>query len=109
MPEKLEVMRVGAKDVVAADGGRKVVLSESHPEHPGGAVFIVADGKIHKVALTKRVRHLLGEGVLREAKSSSGSDVPPLRPATEAEEDAARLTGTVEKQTARVPERKGNN
>ncbi len=76
MAENVEYLRVTAKDVVAADGGRKVVLSERNPDHPKGEVFIVADGKTHRVAVTKAVRRLLGEGVLREAKAVAEKITP---------------------------------
>lgn len=92
MADKVRVVSKGA------DG--KVLLWE-------GDTFLSNDGIEREVELTPAVKRLLGSGALVEVKgggkAKAKKDVPPLRPATDAEEDAAGLEGSVEKDTARVP------
>lgn len=79
---------------------RRVALWERNAAHPNGEAFVVNDGKSYQVAETAAVKRLMGEGALVEG---SAEDVPPLRDATESEEDAAGLTTKTEKETARTP------
>jgi hypothetical protein len=73
--------------------------------------MVVGDGKSYTVAETAAVKRLIGEGRLVqgsakvEAKAETKNDVPPLRNATEEEEDAAGLKTETEKETAKVPTR----
>lgn len=96
---KKETVKVVAK---GADG--KVVLWERTGD---GETFISNDGIEREVELTPAVKRLLGSGDLVEVKGGEtkkkAEKVPPLRPATDAEEDAAGLETKVEKDTARVP------
>ena len=50
-----------------------VVLWEVNPDHPGGEVFIKADGKTHDVAETVQVQALIKAGRLEAVKSGSTS------------------------------------
>lgn len=91
--------------VVAKGADNKVVLWERNAD---GDTFISNDGIEREVVLTPAVKRLLGSGALVEVKGKTkgkkeDAKVPPLRPATEKEEDAAGLEGEVEKDTAKVP------
>lgn len=87
--------------VMGSGSDNRVVLWERDKAHPNGEVFVTNDGKAVEVAETARVKRLLQEGVLVKVTKAK-ADVPPLRPATDAEEDAAGLTTPTEKETARV-------
>lgn len=78
----------------------RVALWEKNEAHPNGEIFVVNDGKNYQVAETAAVKRLLGEGSLVEGEAG---DAPPLRKATDQEEDAAGLQTPVEKETARTP------
>lgn len=80
----------------------KVILWERDAKHPKGEVFIANDGNTYKVSPTARIQELLKEGVL--VKGEESSPVPPLRKATEVEEENAEppLEEPVAKETARV-------
>jgi hypothetical protein len=90
MADKVRVVSKGA------DG--KVLLWE-------GDTFLSNDGIEREVELTPAVQRLIASGDLVEVKGKGKAkkDVPPLRPATNSEEDAAGLEGSVERDTARVP------
>jgi hypothetical protein len=90
----------------------KVILWERHEEHPDGEVMVVNDGHSYLVAETKDIKRLMGEGALVagtervnwnssvEENRNRGGRPRKLRPATEAEEDAAGLETPTEKKTA---------
>jgi hypothetical protein len=84
--------------VVSKGANGKVLLWE-------GDTFLSNDGIEREVELTPAVQRLIASGDLVEVKGKAKGkrEVPPLRPATEQEEDAAGLEGNVEKDTARVP------
>lgn len=77
----LEQVRVrSVKKSADPDKGYQVIVSENHPEHEGGSVFIVTDGKTHTVAKTPRIATLLGEGVLKQRDATGDEkEVPPKK------------------------------
>lgn len=62
-----EVLRVQA----AVDDGR-VLIWESHPDHPGGEAFVTGDGRVVEVVRTTRVNALIEQGRLLVIE-----DMPP--------------------------------
>ena len=61
----------------------RAILWERHPDHPGGEVFIVANGKTHEVAQTARIQSRLNDGRLVEVKA-----VSVAKPATRIKSDS---------------------
>jgi hypothetical protein len=96
----------------------RVAFFETNEFHPEGEAYVVNDGRPVQVAETAAVKRALGEGRLTtervnwnslidqrlKSKATAKPSVPPLRNATEGEEDAAGLVTPVEKETAKVPD-----
>lgn len=91
--------------VQATNSDKKVAFYEKDERHPGGQAFVYGNGAIHEVVETTGVKKAIGEGFL--TKDVDESRVPPLREATESEEDAAGLETDTEKETAKVPVSEG--
>lgn len=62
---KVEFVTVKSKLAKNATGGEPVALSEVHPDHPGGEVFVYGDKPV-KVARTAAVSLALAQGKLEE-------------------------------------------
>lgn len=103
--------------VYGAGKDNRVALWDRDEQHPDGEVFVVNDGKAYEVAETAAVKRALSDGRLTTERVNWNSgpqrsrvgrprkEVAELRPATDAEEDKAGLTGFVEKDTAMVTEK----
>lgn len=100
----------------------RVAFFEVNDFHPDGEAYVVNDGQPVQVAETPAVKRALAEQRLTTEKVSWASLIntpkrgsslgraaaaPPLREATKAEEEAAKLQTPTEHQTAQVPQTEG--
>lgn len=67
------------KVISAKTDGNTVLLWERHPNHPGGEVYIIQNGKSHQVHPTVQVNRLLSTGLLVKVQQEP-EDEPETEP-----------------------------
>lgn len=58
----------------AKTDGNTVLLWERHPNHPGGEVYIIQNGKSHQVHPTVQINRLLSTGLLVKVQQEPTED-----------------------------------
>lgn len=62
--------------VKATRNDNKVVIWESHPDHPTGEIFIIGDGRTHNVAETIEVKKRITDRSLEQVFNPSATKSP---------------------------------
>src|SRR6478609_7924738 len=91
MAEELEQITVVAKRGQDTKAYNRVVLWEVHDQHPTGEAYVVRDGIPVDVALTPKVKSLLGSGDIEKTNTSAAKPVEQKADDTDGADNAPIL------------------